>query len=273
MLLLNKVSKENFHVVECSDLARLGGPNDGGYVISMNAIRKSSLLLSFGVSKDWKFEREVMNLRPEMQILAYDHTIGPGTFFNIAAFAWLTALSRFLCFNARDAKMHFKRWQNAIDYFNFFKGNVRHIRRRVWYNTDRESASIIQIIASLDTLPECSVLAKIDIEGSEYRILPEVIQYSNRFSGLIVEFHDIDISVELFNAIVLELSKEFYLVHIHGNNFSDLNKDHDLPNALEMTWIHKKLLATEPKPFVGSFPRAGLDAPNNPDAGEYKITF
>jgi hypothetical protein len=273
MSFVNRFSKSNIQVVEAPDLIRLGGENDGGYVVSREAIRNASLLLSFGVSKDWKFEREVQKIRPGITIWAYDHTVGPKTFLNIAFFAWATSLLRLLCLNRREARKHVKRWLTAIDYFIFFNGPVRHIQKRVWYNTDRGSASISDIIASASHYPKHSLFAKIDIEGSEYRILPEIADHAELFSGLVVEFHDIDITGALFNEIISGLSKEFYLVHIHGNNYVDLSINHDFPNAVEITWTHKRLFTTAPKPFTGSFPRKGLDAPNNPDAEEIEINL
>jgi hypothetical protein len=273
MSFVNWFSKSNIRVVEAPDLIRLGGDNDGGYVVSLEAIRKASLLLSFGVSKDWKFEREVQKISPEIVIWAYDHTVGPKTFLNIAFFAWVTSLLRLLCLNVREARKHIKRWLTAIDYFIFFKGHVRHIQKRVWYNTDRGSASISDIIASASRFHKHSLFAKIDIEGSEYRILPEIAGHAERFSGLVVEFHEIDIAGALFNEIVSELSKEFYLVHIHGNNYADMSINHDFPTAVEITWTHRTLFTNAPKPFTGSFPRKGLDAPNNPDADEIQINL
>lgn len=273
MPFVNKVSKDIFRVIDYPDFSRLGGPHDGGYVVPLEAIRKSSCLLSFGVSKDWQFERDVQRINPEILISAYDHSVGSKTFFNMVAFAWMTALLRLLCFNFKEARKHIKRWLIAIDYFRFFKGNVRHIRKRVWYNTDRQSAAISEIIQGVGDSRDNKIFAKIDIEGSEYRILPGILDQADKFSGIVVEFHDIDICAETFNEIMKQLSDKFYTVHIHGNNYVDLNINHDLPNAMEITFIHKNLVSGVPKHYMGVFPRQGLDAPNNPDAEECKITF
>ena len=40
------------------------------------------------------------------------------------------------------------------------------------------------------------VFFKIDIEGSEYRILDDLINYQKVIEGLVVEFHNVDLHLE-----------------------------------------------------------------------------
>jgi TPP-dependent 2-oxoacid decarboxylase len=64
-----------------NDLIRIGAINDGGYVLTKNIIEVSDFLLSFGVSFDWTFEEEFLNLKKKkMEIHAYDHTINNYSF-------------------------------------------------------------------------------------------------------------------------------------------------------------------------------------------------
>jgi hypothetical protein len=230
----NRVDKELFKVIDYPGLARLGRPHDGGYVVPLDAIRKSTCMLSFGISQDWQFERDVQRINPEILIHAYDHSIDPRFFRKIATHAWATALVRTICFKFKDAKNSFDRWLNAIDYFRFFQGSVQHIKKRVWYNRDRGSAAITDILKETECSLDNKIFAKIDIEGSEYRILPYVIDEADKFSGIVIEFHDIDICAEIFNEMLRLLTGSFYIVHIHGNNLGDLNLNHDLPNILEI---------------------------------------
>jgi hypothetical protein len=271
MPFINRVDRSLLTVFDYPALTRLGQPNDGGYVIPEDAIKRSKCMLSFGIGQDWKFEKDVQRLNPEILIHAYDYSVGKKFFRKIITHAWVTVLLRVLCFNFHGAWINIGRWLNAVDYFRFFQGNVRHFKKRVWYNTDRGSAAITDIIKETGCKQANIIFAKMDIEGSEYRILPYIIDEAAKFSGLVVEFHDIDICSELFNDIMGRLTTQFYIVHIHGNNMSDLSVDHELPNTLEISFIHKNLVGKELEIYKGTLPREGLDAPNGPSSPDYKI--
>jgi len=110
------------------------------------------------------------------------------------------------------------------------------------------------------------MFAKIDIEGSEYRILPWIIEAADLFTGLVIEFHDTDIVADTFNAQIEGLLASFEIVHVHGNNYGDLSVDGSLPLSLEITFLHRHLAAACAG-AVDALPRAAvpaLDAPNDP---------
>ena len=80
------------------------------------------------------------------------------------------------------------------------------------------------------------IFLKIDIEGSEYRILDDLIRYQDLIKGLVIEFHNIDLHMEK----ILNFIKNFKLnvVHIHGQNpggvdYLDRNGD---PIQIELTF-------------------------------------
>lgn len=50
------------------DLVRLGGNNDGGYVIAKESIDSSNFLIAMGISADWSFEESFLAHRPGLQI-------------------------------------------------------------------------------------------------------------------------------------------------------------------------------------------------------------
>ena len=89
---------------------------------------------------------------------------------------------------------------------------------------------------------------KIDIEGSEYRILDDILKYQDKIAGLVIEFHNVD----LHKDIISDFLKKFNLslCHIHGQNPSGtdyLDKNND-PTQVEMTFSNSKnILSTNPK--------------------------
>ena len=257
--------------VECDTLRRLGGPNDGGYVVPAEAIERASTLLAFGISIDWRFERAAAALNPRLAIHAYDHTVRGRRFVEMGLRSALVTVGRALVFNRRGAAESLDRVRRSLDYFRFFRGRVHHHRRRVWYNDDRGSAPIAGILTGTGPHEPLSVFAKIDIEGSEYRILPYIAERAGLFTGLVIEFHDTDICAAALNAHLGRLRDSFAVVHVHGNNYGDMSVAGELPLSLEVTLLNKRLLHGEPAPYRGPLPRPGLDAPNDPRRPDYVL--
>ena len=56
------------------DLIRLGKDNDGGYLVEKNSIIASEALISAGISWDYSFEKDYINLTNK-SVSCYDHTI------------------------------------------------------------------------------------------------------------------------------------------------------------------------------------------------------
>ncbi|HEY8521823.1 MAG TPA: hypothetical protein VIN61_17260 [Gammaproteobacteria bacterium] len=258
---------------ECPNLRRLGNAHDGGYVVPLVALERASVLLSFGLSMDWTFERAALALNPRLTLHAYDHTVGPRLFAKAAVRDTLALSIRALTLRPRRINKTFRKVRRSLDYFRFFRGRARHFPQRVWFNDDRNSADIRTIIARTGVTEPHSIFAKIDIEGSEYRILPFIAERAHLFSGLVIEFHDTDVCAPVFNAQVALLRRDFEIVHTHANNAGDLNVDRTLPLSWELSLLHKDLYEGPARPYLGPLPRPGLDAPNDPSRPDYVLSL
>lgn len=49
--------------------------------------------------------------------------------------------------------------------------------------------------------------------------------------------------------------------------------ENEFPNAVEITFVHKALIAGSPAPSVREYPRADLDCPNLPRRPDYPLHF
>ena len=78
-----------------------------------------------------------------------------------------------------------------------------------------------------------NIFLKIDIEGSEYRILEEIISHQEKITGLVIEFHDIDLHRDKIKNFINHFSLN--LIHIHPNNVDYLCDNND-PVSLEMSF-------------------------------------
>ena len=114
------------------------------------------------------------------------------------------------------------------------------------------------------------IFLKCDIEGSEYGILNDIINHTSRFSGLIIEFHNIN-DPENFNDLINFVSKiNQKIVHVHVNNyFYYKTPTQNIPDILEITFSSSKNIRYNQSLTL---PR-NLDMPNNPKDEEFKLFF
>jgi hypothetical protein len=115
-----------------------------------------------------------------------------------------------------------------------------------------------------------SIVLKIDIEGSEYRVIDDILRYSSIIKALVIEFHHTDPHRNLFLESISKLKKVYVIAHIHGNNYDFVAAD-GLPEVLEITFVKC------PEHINGekrkNFPVDGLDYPNNSEKEDFKFSF
>jgi hypothetical protein len=257
------IQLSELHPVACEQLARIGSANDGGYVVPLVAIQASNALLSFGLSHDWTFERDFKRHNAKAVIHCYDHTVSLRTAFEYS----IGQLLRFvLQFRIRALRKAFT-W---INYLLFFRGDKIHFRQRIWPDNQDNSATIEDVFSRLPA--EYLVFVKIDIEGSEYRILDDLLRHSRNIVSIAIEFHDVDILSDRFNSLVEKIKRDFYIVHIHGNNMGG-TAPFSFPIAPEITFFNKRFFNSAPPPSRLKYPIPGLDRPNNPQLPEFTLEF
>ena len=219
----------------CKDLVRLGKDNDGGYLVNEHDVLNTEILIGLGVAEDWSFEEQFTNIKG-CSLMTYDGSLNADK----------------LAANADLRKR----------YLNFFSGNRGHVDKNIGIG--------IKDILFESVLTEKKTFLKCDIEGSEYGILEDIIKYTKRFTGMVIEFHDIN-KQENFHSIINFISKiDQKLVHIHVNNYSYCITDTGcIPNVLELTFTSSSNIKLEK---IITLPNS-LDMPNNPEDEEFKIIF
>lgn len=240
-----------------ASLIRLGQDYDGGYLIDERDIAASTALLSFGLNDDWSFERDFLSRRP-VPLHAYDATLKPRYLFKRL---W-RSLKRLKPHEIAGSV------QSLFDYSRFFSGDRRHFRTYVGLDGVAGYVPFSGVMRTLDeTLRgERGVFVKIDIEGSEYRILDELLEHAGRFSGLAIEFHDVDIHMAALERFVNRLPLK--LVHVHANNHAIVNGQRT-PLVIECTFT-----ASDSHGAQGSvvLPHP-LDMPNKRNRQEIALSF
>jgi hypothetical protein len=253
----------DFQPVACDTLARIGSKNDGGYVVPLDAVMAAQALVSFGLSHDWTFERDFRKYNADAIIHCYDHTVSLRTAFEYS----IGQLLRFALLLRPSALRRAFTW---IDYKIFFRADRVHFKQRIWRDNQDNSATIDDVFGRLPA--ECPVFVKMDIEGSEYLVLGDLLRHSKNIVAMAIEFHDVDTASGLFNSLVEKIKRDFHIVHIHGNNMGGL-APFNFPIAPEITFLNKRFFNSTPSPSRLKYPIPGLDRPNNPRLPDFAFEF
>jgi len=233
------------------DLVRFGRDNDGGYLVSKKTILVTEYLISFGILDDTSFENDFLKTN-KIPTICFDHTINKSywkkRFFNDIG--------------AAIYNLNFKYIKNTIDRFfgskNFFKlSNVKLLNETV-------SNGYIKKIINKENLKK-NIFFKIDIEGSEYRLLEELIEFQDIICGLVIEFHDIDLHIEKISNFINSFN--LTLTHVHPNNYGAVDPNGN-PTVIELTF------EKNPPEILGNpnFPNL-LDQKCNPNSKDIELKF
>lgn len=195
-----------------AEMIRVGGDSDGAYLVGINSIIQAKNLISYGIHDDQRFEKNFHTLNKSCNLSLYDDVLD----FSFLVIKLLKQLVKFFLFKKNYLGRSIK---NIFSYFFFCRGI---------YNKKKIKGSDV---LSNEKLSE--IFFKIDIEGSEYELLNNLIIIQDKIVGLVIEFHDLDKNIQK----VINFIKNFKLdlIHIHPNNFGVLDKNLD-PTVIELTF-------------------------------------
>jgi hypothetical protein len=244
-------------------LERYGNLSDGGYVLPKEIVGMIDGLVSFGISSDWSFEKSIKNINPSIPAHCYDHTISGLIFFKKILkvfFKCLILKSSFQDF-FRSTKVFF-------GYYLFFRGNNIHFKNRVVLKSKAWIDAGLDLIFSR-MRENKNLLLKIDIEGSEYKLIKEILNNKKHIPLLAIEFHEVDCLRKTFIEKIDLLLQDYRIVHLHANNYGAVSVD-GVPDVLEITFLRNDLESTITS---NKSDRDKLDFPNNPNLPDYKLDF
>jgi len=114
-----------------------------------------------------------------------------------------------------------------------------------------------------------SVFLKCDIEGDEYGLLDSLIANTQRFTGMVIEFHDVN-QLDKFDQIANFIGKiDQKLVHVHANNNSYIETPEEfIPSCLELTFSSAQNVFYRDVELPHMF-----DMPNEKSRLEFRLVF
>jgi hypothetical protein len=188
------------------DLIRLGGDQDGGYLLPDDLVDVVGCL-SLGVATNWKFEQDLGNLRILSHM--YDGSVEEPQN--------LTKLQKFF---QEYVGLNISKTDTSLECAT----------KRLLENTNHRGDLIMQM----------------DIEGDEYLALSSLTQdMLLKYRIIIIEFHNFHLFDEkekfstFLSKIFSTLNRSFYVAHFHPNNASgtfSINRKSKFPKTFEITY-------------------------------------
>ena len=256
-----------------SDLVRLGGPRDGGYVVPVEAIERTAVLLSLGIKQDWSFEQAFTVAGSGVRVVGVDPSVGPALFARQAATHLVRLIGAALSGNRRQRARDAATLRNSLHYFWFFGVRHRHIRKFVAPSAGPRQVTFDRLMQAVAPPGDHRTFLKMDIEGSEYAIAAAILRHCDSINGMVVEFHRIGKRAAAFNEAIAGLQQHFHIIHVHGNNYRPYDAVHDFPDTVEVTLLNRALMAGPAPDVTCEFPRPGLDYPNLSSRPDHRLNF
>ena len=226
---LEFVSLFRNNIIPC-DLTRIGGDNDGGYLVPCN-VGDIQYCFSPGVDRTAKFEQELSSK------------------YNIKSFLADASVQHA---PAADPNFHFIQKFIGTDTVGNFITLTDWLNDCIGENSGRKILQMDIEGAEYDVL------------------LYESIETLASFSYIIIEFHYWQKIFEndflrILNVVFKKLLKNFAICHVHPNNCCGVHtlNEVSVPQVLEVTFIHKDFVSATSGGDAIVFPHV-LDQPNDP---------
>lgn len=201
-------------------LIRIGSAYDGGYFVCPNSILNAKNLISLGVETNWEFEKDFLKKNPKTTATCYD---GQTNYKLVLRFFFIQIIKTLLLqFNFSLLNRSFN---NLFEFSTLLEKKLSFNRKNVGL---KNGLTFGEVISNKE-----NVFLKIDIEGSEYRILKDILEFKNRLVGLVIEFHDYDLNKAIIKDFVDNLGLE--VIHVNINEMGGVSID-NYPLVVELTF-------------------------------------
>lgn len=226
------------HQVKGVKKRRFGRNADGGYVM-LDDFGDAQTAISLGIGDEVSWDLDIANRG--LRVVQIDHTVD----------------------------------RPPLDHPNFVFTRARIVgnRAHVGGNGASRDVTLGDVLARSDVADGKSVIAKIDIEGSEWEVLAQADSNAlSRIRQMAIEFHDMTSFIEpswrkTALAALTKLMSTHVCVHIHGNNWGPFTVIGGIPfpTAFEASFARRSDYEFVPSTEV--FPTE-LDRPCNPKSAD-----
>lgn len=266
----------DYRPVALPDLVRLGRAHDGGYVLPARCVDESSRLVAFGISGDWSFESAFLERNGSARALALDASVSSRGFRHAGRSAFVRGarlLATLKVRAAREAVSEAREYHRmARDLDRVFDGRrAVFLPRFILRSTTPDAVGWADLREHPLLAGQSGLFVKMDVEGDEYEVLPEMRGDFARLTGMVIEFHDLADRWSSFVDLMALLGRHFAVAHVHGNNYRPLIPGTSTPSVLEISLVNRDLLDGTPTRSTHAYPIPGLDMPNDRSKPDYPL--
>lgn len=217
-------------------LIRIGGPNDGGYVMHRPESKATAISLGVGPNVSWDQNMVLLGHRVEM----FDPTI--------------------------------KRPPNKVSGANFHRVGVEG-NLEDQPNVDLRSLAELREFCKSD---DKDMILKIDVEGAEWLAFANTTSAElAHYTQILVEFHDLhklsnDTQFEVMRKAIRNLCETHLPIHLHANNYSRLVRfgRYWFPDVIEVSFFRK---SDSTKAVIRSVVASDVDNPNCSELSDFNL--
>jgi hypothetical protein len=202
-----------YKLYNLNHIIRIGSTRDGGYYVTKRLVENSSFLISAGISYNAEFERDFKNINPNCRIIMIDGSYNFILYF-LRPFYWY--------FFKKSYKSKISSLLDMI----LLKNEEIFIKK---YIGTRSGISLSFLMNKY--IGDEMGYIKTDIEGSEYKLLNEIIKFKNQFNGVAIEFHNVPDHILEINNFISRI--DMGLIGFKINETGGLGAN-GIPNTIEL---------------------------------------
>ena len=258
-------------LLKLDDMIRVGRNYDGGYVISESLMKRSTALLSFGINDDWSFEEDFYRKSGTL-CYGFDFSVNKGLFLRRG----IEQIRFFFGDIIKGRKIQWNRWKKAREHFRLYNEFSAFFHKNKFFpygidNTTHGEFKKLADILGEHVEQDENIFLKVDIEGYEFKILDDILDNKMMFHALAMEIHNIHVEENNFDKFMEKLQRDFYVYHLHANNYGNLQKKDGMPDVIEISCIRKDIVPSPCfYPNLSHLPLEGVDFPNDLKAADFK---
>ena len=221
--IINNNSIPDLKLFETYSASRFGSIHDGGYILTDEIVLISDYLISGGIGLNVEFENDVMQLNKQLKSILIDASISKIKFIFRPLKYLFSNLFFYYCENTF-------RFFHVIS-ISFFEKKYLNNKNNISYFLNKYN------------LTKSKGILKLDIEGSEWLILNDIIKNSSSFNAICIEFHNVNSNIHLLNNFIADLkTNDFNILSYSVNNAIYFNCDSDVPDIIEISFVLNRFL-------------------------------
>jgi hypothetical protein len=191
---------------------RIGSVRDGGYFVTKRLVESSDFLISGGISYNVAFEKDFWDINRTAKLIMIDGS------FNI--FTYLARPFYWMLF-----KRSFTMKIGGLVDMLYLKKKAVFLKKYLGPDFSMKQ------IFDKHIKQESSGYLKLDIEGAEYALLDDILEFRGQLTGFAIEFHDVPDHIPAINEFIAKL--QMRMIGFNINETGGLNAA-NIPNVIEL---------------------------------------